>query len=146
MSSVPKSKRKRSDLELSVKANELAAYTIRICSNENNFPKRYRWCITSKIVDTVIDVNRFIDLANAIHVEKRKDAKMRRKYQIKAQAHIRSLLTLMNIAYCLFDIDEKRIDYWTGMVVSIQTLLQNWKKSDKQRNIAKFGIKKQTKG
>lgn len=48
--SVVKSKRGRSKFEVLVKANELAAFTIRICSNEKNFPKRYRWTITSTAI------------------------------------------------------------------------------------------------
>ena len=49
--SVVKSKRGEGQLLVLSKANELATYTIKICSNEKNFPKHYRWCITSKIVD-----------------------------------------------------------------------------------------------
>lgn len=52
--SVPKSKRGKSKMEVITKVNELTEYTIHICSNEKNFPKRYRWCLTSKIIDTVI--------------------------------------------------------------------------------------------
>jgi len=43
--SVVKSKRltKKQPLKVITKANELTTHTIRICSNEKNFPKRYRW-------------------------------------------------------------------------------------------------------
>jgi DNA-binding Lrp family transcriptional regulator len=40
--SVVKSKRGESDLAIINKSRELAVYTARICSNEKNFPKRYR--------------------------------------------------------------------------------------------------------
>ena len=63
--SVVKSKRGKSKFEVLVKANELAAFTIRICSNEKNFPKRYRWAITSKIVNEAIDICRYIRKANS---------------------------------------------------------------------------------
>lgn len=49
--SVVESKREEGELRALTKARELAVYTIRICCNENNFPKRYRWCITNKVVD-----------------------------------------------------------------------------------------------
>ena len=48
--SVVKSKRHDGLLAVITKANELAVYTIKICSNEKSFPKHYRWCITAKIV------------------------------------------------------------------------------------------------
>jgi hypothetical protein len=53
---VPEGKRTQSKLSVQTKAIELATYTITICSNEKNFPKRYRWCLTSKIVDTAIEI------------------------------------------------------------------------------------------
>ena len=86
--SVVKSKRGKSKFEVLVKANELAAFTIRICSNEKNFPKRYRWAITSKIVNEAIDICRYIRKANkrVLNREMLKEYKKRRKYQNKALA------------------------------------------------------------
>ena len=54
--SVVQSKRGEGQLLVFTKASELATYTIRICSNEKNFPKHYRWCLTSKIVDAAIEI------------------------------------------------------------------------------------------
>lgn len=69
--SVVKSKRGKSKFEVLVKANKLAAFTIRICSNEKNFPKRYRWTITSKIVNEAIDICRYIRKAKSEHPGRR---------------------------------------------------------------------------
>lgn len=66
--SVPKSKRGTSKLEVITKANELATHTIHICSNESCFPKRYRWCITAKIVDAAVEISRLINMANSVYV------------------------------------------------------------------------------
>ncbi len=52
---VPEGKRTESKLAVQTKAIELAIYTVTICSNEKNFPKRYRWCLTNKIVDTALE-------------------------------------------------------------------------------------------
>lgn len=132
--SVVKSKRGKSKFEVLIKANELAAFTIRICSNEKNFPKRYRWTITSKIVDEAIDICRFIRKANKRALDRAKpvEYKKRLKYQNKALGNIDSMLALMDIAYYTFNIKDEKIDNWVGMVVSLQTLLESWKKSDKQ--------------
>ena len=54
--SVPKSLRSEGKLRVITKANELAAYTIKICSNENCFPKRYRWCLTSKMLYKITQI------------------------------------------------------------------------------------------
>lgn len=135
--SVPKSKRGESKLEVLTKARELAKYTIKICSNENCFPKRYRWCITHKIIDTVLEITRFSTMANAIYMgdkeHQKEDWALRRSYQTKALADTYALLEMMDIAYQLFGIDGSKMSYWTGLVLEEQDLLRRWKKSDKER-------------
>lgn len=132
--SVPKSKRGKSQLEIVTKSNELATYTIHICSNEQHFPKRYRWCITAKIVDAAVDISRFIIMANSIFVgDDPAMYKLRKQYQTQALASTYSLLSMMDIAYRTFGIDGDRINHWAGLVMTVQNLLRSWKKSDEQR-------------
>lgn len=132
--SVPKSKRGHSDLEVVTKANELATYTIHICSNEKCFPKRYRWCITAKLVDAAIDISRYIIMANSVYVGNDIEMfKLRKVYQTKGLAATYSLLSMMDVAYRTFGIEGSRMDYWTGIVITVQNLIRNWKKSDERR-------------
>ena len=131
--SVPKSKRSEGQLTVLVKANELATYTIKICSNEKNFPKHYRWCITNKIVDSALDINNYIAMANAVFVTDKNDVALRKQFQTKAIAASYALLSMMDIAYRTFGIESKKIEYWTGLVIEVQNYLRNWKKSDAER-------------
>jgi len=131
--SVVKSKRGESDLAIINKSRELAVYTARICSNEKNFPKRYRWCITSKIVSDAFDIYGNIRKVNTIFVKIRPDYDIRRQCQNKARGALDSLLGNMDIAYSMFGINDKRIEYWTGLVIKVQSLLRNWMKSDYER-------------
>lgn len=131
--SVVNSKRGKSDLEIINKAKELAVYTIKICGNEKNFPKRHRWSITSKIVSGAIDVYGNIRKANEIFVKMKIDYTIRRKSQNEARGEIDKLLGNMNIAFDLFGVDDDRIDYWTGLVIDVRTLLLSWMKSDYDR-------------
>lgn len=136
--SVPKSKRGKSELEIVTKANQLSTYTIHICSNEKCFPKRYRWCITAKIVDSAVEISKLINMANAVYVNpnsvhKAEDWSLRRGYQVQALANTYSLLTMMDIAYRTFGIDGSKMKHWTELVMNVQTLLRSWKKSDEQR-------------
>lgn len=79
----------------------VAAFTIRICSNEKNFPKRYRWTITSKIVNEAVDICRYIRKANkcVLNREMLKEYKKRRKYQNKALNSIGSMELAMDAFY-----------------------------------------------
>ena len=131
--SVVKSKRTESKLEIVTKSIELSSYTIHICSNEKNFPKRYRWCLTGKIVDFTIDICNFTNMANSVFVSNSKDFHTRRQYQNKALAASYALLTMMDIAYSTFGIDDDRIQHWVGLVIDVQNLLRNWRKSDSEK-------------
>ena len=132
--SVPKSKRSTSDLEVITKSYELAAYTIQICSNEKHFPKRYRWCITNKIVETAIEISKYALCANSIYVGNDAEAyDLRLRYQTIALTDTYALLSLMQIAYRTFAIEGDRIDYWTGLVLEVQRLLRAWKQADGRR-------------
>ena len=132
--SVVKSKRGQGKLLVYTKANELAVYTMQICSNEKHFPKRYRWCITNEIVQCALGINNCIAAANAIYIaDDDEDArKMCRSYQTKALAESYALLSMIDIAYRAFGIESARIEYWTRLVKDLQTLLRNWRKSEEK--------------
>ena len=131
--SVVKSKRGETTLTVLTKARELSIYTIRICSNEKNFPKHYRWCITAKIVDATIDINNNVNMANAVYVKEAADRELRKAYQVRALAATYALLSMIDIAFCAFGIDSERVKYWTGLIVEVQNLIRNWRKSDTER-------------
>ena len=84
--SVPLSKRKQGKLETLTRARELCAYTIQICKNEKNFPKRDRWLLTQPIVTETLSIMSCIRRANSVRVETREDYVYRRGQQIEAFA------------------------------------------------------------
>ena len=118
---------------MQTKAIELADYTITICSNEKHFPKRYRWCLTNKIVDTATDIMSDINTANSIYVSTKGDYELRRKFQTRALAYTARLLGLMELAYIKFNISDKRIKHWTQLAVDVRELIKKWRKSDNNR-------------
>lgn len=69
--SVIKSKRQEGKLQVLTKARELCAYTVMVCKNEKNFPKRDRWIITQPIVSEALNMNR-----KSISKERRKLRKL----------------------------------------------------------------------
>ena len=131
--SVVKSKRTESKLEVLLVANQIAEYTICICSNEESFPKRYRWCLTNKLVDLAMDINNMVQEANAIYVKTASDYQIRRDLQTKALASTYSLLSDIDLAHRIFGIDGRRNDRWVGQVTNAQILIRNWRKTDAER-------------
>lgn len=133
--SVIKAKRQEGKLSVLVKAREMCVYTITICKNEKNFPKRNRWILTQPIVSEALAIMSCIRRANAVNVETKEDYIYRRQQQIEAYSRCEAMLTLMEIAYKVLSIDSERVEHWTGLVVETESLLQRWKRSDKERYV-----------
>ena len=95
--SVIKSKREEGQLLVLTKARELCAYTVTVCKNEKNFPKRDRWILTQPIVTEALSVMSCIRHANSVRVETQQDYDYRRNQQVQAYAHAEALLTLMDV-------------------------------------------------
>lgn len=131
--SVPETKRSDGKLKVVTKSRELESYTVRICSNEKNFPKRYRWCVTNKIVDAAIEIANCIEMANSVFVKTQRDYALRRNYQLKARAHIFSLLSMIDLGYRTFGIESNRVEFWTSLVCDVRKLLDSWIKSEEDR-------------
>lgn len=131
--SVPKSKQEVGQLAIITQAADLASYTLQICVNENNFPKRYRWCITNKIVDDAIDINRLVNAANSVKVDYPEDLRMRQTFQKKALSETYSLVATIAVAQKVFGIEASRREYWSRKVYSVQNLLRNWIRADHDR-------------
>lgn len=131
--SVVKSKRGEGQLLVLTKANELATYSIKICSNEKSFPKHYRWCITNKIVDAAVEISNFANMANSVYVKDSTDYQLRKQYQTKALASTYALVNMMDISYRVFGIESSRMEFWTNLVMEVQNMLRNWRKSDMDR-------------
>jgi len=131
--SVVLTKRGEGELKVITETRRLATHTIQICQNEKVFPKRYRWCVTAKIIDNVVDIAKYVNIANSLRLDDPESAVLRKNYQNTALAMTYSLLTLMNIAYELFHINGDKMNYWTGLVITVQDLIRGWKKSDRDR-------------
>ena len=129
--SVPKSKRGQGRLEVLTKALDLVDYTIVICKNEKNFPKRDRWILTNRIVEAVLDVAENIRKGNTIRVDREEDFIRRREYQQQATESAEWALTLIDIAYRNLGIESGRVEYWTGLVLEVERLISAWRKSDR---------------
>lgn len=131
--SVVESKREEGKLRAATKAKELAVYTIRICSNEKNFPKRYRWCLTNEIVRAALQINCCIEKANSVRYKNATEGELeiRRKYQTIAIAETYSLANLISIAKILYGLNGDKVEYWTRLVKSVRTLARSWKNSEK---------------
>lgn len=131
--SVPEGKRTESKLAFHTKAIELADYTTTICNNNKIFPKRDRWMIANKIVNSSLDILTNVVKANGVYVSTYDDYLKRKEYQIVARDATLELLALMDLAYNKYPIASNKIEHWTRLVYEERNLILKWMKSDKDR-------------
>lgn len=135
--SVPENLRSVPKLEVLKNARSLVIHTIKIVNNEKNFPKRYRWCFTDKLIDETMSMYKNLIMANSINVQNSEDKMLRRKYQVTALSQIYGILSYIHISYELFGLSESKIRYWTMLAEEEKTLIRKWRDSDAAR-YAKF--------
>lgn len=131
--SVPKGCRTEGKLQVLTELQALCVYTIQICKNEKNFPKRDRWILTAHIVRHAVDAYSFARQANAVRVATLEDYKLRREYQIRCRTSLEALLGLIEIAYISLNLSGDRVEFWTKSVVSAEEKLSAWRSSDRKR-------------
>jgi len=133
------SRRTPGKFDVLVKAKELAIYTVRITQNEKHFPKKYRFTVVQKIQDKAIDILDMLTIANEMFpLDKdgnfHKDIYDRRIiYQREAVAACRSLMTMIDVAIELFDINVSGIEHWTALVIEVRNKANAWITSDAKR-------------
>lgn len=114
-------------------SKELAGYTLRITSNEKNFPKRYRFSVVGKIQDKAIEIADWLIMANEIYPNTRVELERRTLYQKEARAACRSMMTLMEIAADTFGVNAGTLENWTGMARDVRNHTTAWIKADLKR-------------
>lgn len=130
---VPKRMRKKSRLECFVDSANVVEYVLKITSNEKVFKPEHR-AVTDLIVTAALDISRRIWSANDIRV--RNDAELyreRRRLQDMAMTSCRELLYLIDLAWPVMHLSERRAVYWTGMVVDLRNKIGAWRDSDARR-------------
>ena len=131
--SVPETKRGEGKLEVLVKARELATYTVKITGNTNVFKADY-YVLTNKIVGYALDIYTKCWTANNIRVDKDPEkAKRRLSLQESAAMDCNNLLSLMQIAWGVFHLKAKRIEYWGNLILETRKLIRSWCESDYKR-------------
>ena len=132
--SVVKSKQSEGKLAVITKARDLAEYTLKICANEKTFPKRYRWCLTSKIVESAMNINNGVNMANSVFVRDDTDYILRKHYQTQALAETYALLSMVDIAYRTYSLETARVEHWTRLIYDVQNLIRNWRKAEIEKH------------
>lgn len=130
--SVRVNERSQGDLQVLVKAKELATHTIQITNNEKYFPKRYRLSVVNKMQDKAFEIVTNLIEANEIYPKNTREYEYRRLLQRKALASCRALGTLIDISKELFNLPSDKCEYWIKMVFEVRIMAVAWLNKDQE--------------
>lgn len=119
------------DLKVILKAKELAEHTLRVTSNCNRYPKKYRFSLVDKMQNKSLEIYEHLHEAN--WTDLREYARERSELQTKAIAHCDELLFYIELSYKLNIINDKSMGYWSKMVTDIKHMAIAWRSKDKKR-------------
>ena len=119
------------ELKVILKAKDLCEHTLRITSNCNRYPKKFRFSLVDKMQNKALEIYEYLYEAN------RTDLKLYRRerseLQTKAITHCDELLFYIELSQKLNIINIKSMEYWSKMVSDIKHMAIKWRTTDKSR-------------
>ena len=119
------------ELKVILKAKELAEHTLRVTSNCNTYPKKYRFSLVDKMQNKSLEIYEYLHEAN--RTELKLLGRERSEMQTKAILNCEILLFYIELSYKLNIINDRRMEYWSKMVSDIKHMAIAWRSKDKQR-------------
>ena len=118
------------EMQVIIKAKELASYTLKVTSNNNNFPKKFRFTLVDRMQRKSFDIYESLLEANRTRVENKYT-----RYDLQTQAVVscEELLFYIEMSMMQNIITPKRAEYWSGLVSDVKHMTLAWRKRDKDR-------------
>ena len=119
------------DLKVIVKAKELVVHTLRITSNANRYPKKFRFSLVDRMQIKAMNIYESLLEANRTDISSYKRERL--ELQTKAVTYCDELLTYIEISHELNIINEESMSYWSKMVSDIKHMAIAWRTKDRGR-------------
>ena len=118
------------DLKVIVKAKELAVHTVKLTSNCNKFPKKYRFTLCDKMQNKALTIYELLMEANRTILTNKVE---RTNLQTKAIMNCDELLFYIELCLELNIIASNSAEYWSKLVSDIKFMTIAWRTKDKDR-------------
>lgn len=119
------------DLEVIIKAQALAAHTLKLTSNCNRYPKKYRFSLVDKM--QIKSLNIYESLMEANRTDLKAYRRERSELQTKAITYCDELLFYIQLSHDLEIINVGSMEHWSKMVTDIKHMAIAWRSKDKER-------------
>lgn len=119
------------DLQVIIKAMQLAEHTFRLTSNPNRYPKKYRFSLVDRMNLKAMDIYESLMEANRTDIKDYKRDRL--ELQTRAITYCDQLLFYIELSKKLDIINSKSMEYWSKMVSDIKYMTIAWRKNDRKR-------------
>lgn len=106
------------ELKVILKSKELAEHTLRITSNCNRYPKKYRFSLVDKMQNKSLEIYECLHEANRTDIRNYK--RERSELQTRAITKCDELLFYIEVSMKLNIINMKSMEYWSKMVSDVK--------------------------
>lgn len=118
-------------LDVILKAMELAEHTLRVTSNCNRYPKKYRFSLVDKMSNRALEIYQYLQEANRTDLKFYKRDRL--EMQTKAITYCDQLLFYIELSHKLNIINVDSMEYWSKMVNDVKHMTIAWRTSDRER-------------
>lgn len=119
------------ELRVILKAKDLAEHTLRITSNCNRYPKKYRFSLVDKMQNKSLEIYENLYEANRTDIKNYR--RERSELQTRAITKCDELLFYIELSMKLNIINVKSMEYWSKMVSDVKHMAIAWRTKDKER-------------
>lgn len=113
-----------------VKAEQLAEHTIRITSNCDHYPKKYRHSLVDKMQNKSLDIYTTLYEANRINNKTNKFLRM--ETITKGITYCDELLFFIKLSKNLGLLGGVSVEYWVTLVTDVKRMAIAWRKKEKE--------------
>lgn len=104
------------ELQVIIKAKKLAEHTLRVTSNCNRYPKKFRFSLVDKMQIKSLEI--YEKLMEANRTDLKEYRRERLELQTQAITYCDELLFYIELSYTLNIINDKSMGYWSKMVTA----------------------------
>lgn len=119
------------ELRVILKAKDLAEHTLRVTSNCNRYPKKFRFSLVDKMQNKCLNIYEALMEANRTDLKDYKRDRL--ELQTKAITYCDIMLYYIELSYKLNIINDKSMEYWSKMVSDIKHMTIKWRSTDRDR-------------
>ena len=119
------------ELQVIVKAKELAKHTMILTSNANRYPKKYRFSLVDKMQNKCLDIYTELFEANRTDIKDYKRERLEK--QTRAITYCDELLYFIELSYELNIIPKGSLEHWSKLVADVKYMAIKWRTNDRKR-------------